>query len=202
LPVRPLSSLCLKFTHFIDFTVFGYKYIANTNNIGYIYGYKSLFQLYKYSLLAMKNLIRQQYQHKFDENLMIKNIRRPKEGWIRTLRKALGMSSPQLARILGLGKAQVSQMERMEIDDRITLNQLRRVAEELDCELVYALVPRTSIQEMIRERADFKAKKIIEAVNQHMILESQQLDESSLNEQLNLETNRLIQDMPRDLWEE
>jgi len=150
----------------------------------------------------MKNLIRQQYQHKFDENLMTKNIRRPKEGWIRTLRKALGMSSPQLARILGLGKAQVSQMERMEIDDRITLKQLRRVAEELDCELVYALVPRASIREMIRERADFKAKKIIEAANQHMILESQQLDESSLNEQLNLETNRLIQDMPRDLWEE
>ncbi len=150
----------------------------------------------------MKNLIRQQYQHKFDENLMIKNIRRPKEGWIRTLRKALGMSSPQLARILGLGKAQVSQMERMEIDDRITLKQLRRVAEELDCELVYALVPRTPIQEMIRERADFKAKKIIGAANQHMILESQQLDESSLNEQLDLETNRLLQDMPRDLWEE
>lgn len=150
----------------------------------------------------MKNLILQQYQHKFDENLMIKNIRRPKEGWIRTLRKALGMSSPQLARLLGLGKAQVSQMERMEIDDRITLKQLRRVAEELDCELVYALVPRTSIQEMIRERANFKAKKIIEAANQHMILESQQLDESSLNEQLDLETNRLIQDMPRDLWEE
>ena len=150
----------------------------------------------------MKNLIRQQYQHKFDENLMIKNIRRPKEGWVRTLRKALGMSSPQLAQILGLGKAQVSQMERMEIDDRITLKQLRRVAEELECELVYALVPRTSIQEMIRERADFKAKKIIEAANQHMILESQQLDESSLNEQLNLETNHLIQDMPRDLWDE
>ena len=150
----------------------------------------------------MKNLIRQQYQHKFDKNLMNKNIRRPKEGWIRTLRKALGMSSPQLARILGLGKAQVSQMERMEIDDRITLKQMRRVAEELNCELVYTLVPRTSIQEMIRERADFKAKKIIEAANQHMILESQQLDESSLNEQLNLETNRLIQNMPRDLWEE
>jgi len=150
----------------------------------------------------MKNLILQQYRHKFDKSLMVKNIRRPKEGWIRTLRKALGMSSPQLARLLGLGKAQVSQMERMEIDDRITLKQLRRVAEELDCELVYALVPRTSIQEMIRERANFKAKKIIEAANQHMILESQQLDESSLNEQLDLETNRLIQDMPRDLWEE
>jgi len=150
----------------------------------------------------MKNLILQQYQHKFDKSLMIKNIRRPKEGWIRTLRKALGMSSPQLARILGLGKAQVSQMERMEIDDRITLKQLRRVAEELDCELVYALVPRTSIQKMIRERADFKAKKIIEAANQHMILESQQLDKSSLNEQLDLETKHLIQDMPRDLWEE
>jgi hypothetical protein len=35
---RPLSfCLCLKFTQFIDFTVFGYKYIANNNEIGYIY---------------------------------------------------------------------------------------------------------------------------------------------------------------------
>ena len=125
-----------------------------------------------------------------------------KQGGYQGLRKALGMSSPQLARILGLGKAQVSQMERMEIEDRITLKQLRKVAEKLDCELVYAIVPRSSINEMIQDRAHFKAKKIVETASKHMILESQQLSETSLNEQIDLETKRLIQDMPRDLWEE
>ncbi len=150
----------------------------------------------------MKALIRQQYQHKFDDSSMFRVLRRPKEGWIRTLRKALGMSSPQLARLLGVGKAQASQIERMEIDDRVTLKQLRRVAEKLDCDLVYAIVPRSSVNEMIRQRARYKAKKIVEAANKHMLLESQQLNEMSLQEQIDLETNRLIQDMPRDLWEE
>ena len=150
----------------------------------------------------MKALIRQQYQHKFDDSAMFRVLRRPKEGWIRTLRKALGMSSPQLARLLGVSRAQASQIERMEIDDRVTLKQLRRVAVKLDCELVYALVPRSSINEMIRERARYKAKKIVAAANRHMILESQQLSEMSLKEQIDLETNRLLQDMPRDLWEE
>lgn len=150
----------------------------------------------------MKALIRQQYQHKFDDGPVVRLLRRPKEGWVRTLRKALGMSSPQLGRLLGVSKAQVSQMERMEVDDRITLKQLRRVAEKLECELVYAVVPRSSINEMIRDRAHFKAKKVVEAANKHMILESQQLSETSLNEQIDLETKRLIQDMPRDLWEE
>ena len=150
----------------------------------------------------MKALIRQQYQHKFDNSSMFKVLPRPKEGWIRTLRKALGMSSPQLGRLLGVSKAQASQIERMEIDDRVTLKQLRRVAEKLDCELVYALVPRSSIKELIRERARYKAKNIVESANKHMILESQQLSDMSLKEQIDLEINRLIQDMPRDLWEE
>ena len=150
----------------------------------------------------MKALIRQQYEHKFDHSSAVNELPRPKEGWIRTLRKALGMSSPQLARLLGVGKAQASQIERMEIEDRVTLKQLRRVAEKLDCKLVYAIVPRSSINEMIRARARIKAKRIVEAASRHMILESQQLDELSLNEQIDLETSRLIQVMSRDLWED
>jgi predicted DNA-binding mobile mystery protein A len=150
----------------------------------------------------MKPLIRQQYQHKFDASPEIRKLRRPREGWIRTLRKALGMSSPQLARRLKLSKAQVSQMERMETDDRITLKQLRRVADTLDCELVYAIVPRSSIDQMIRERAQAKAKQIVDSASKHMVLESQQLDKETIQEQIDLETNRLIQAMPRDLWED
>jgi predicted DNA-binding mobile mystery protein A len=150
----------------------------------------------------MKALIQQQYQDKFDDSLMSRMSPRPKEGWLRTLRKALGMSSPQIARLLGVSKAQASQMERMEIEDRITLKQLRKVAEKLDCELVYAIVPRSSISEMIQDRAHFKAKKIVETASKHMILESQQLSEMSLDKQIDLETKRLIRDMPRDLWEE
>ncbi len=150
----------------------------------------------------MKQTIRDQYQSKMDQLIDSKAQYRPKEGWIRTLRKALGMSSPQLARRLGVSKSQASQMERMEIEDRITLKQLRRVAESLDCDLYYALVPRQPMIETVRARARRKAQTLVEKTNVQMILEAQQLSSKQLDTQLEREVDRLVREMPRDLWED
>lgn len=150
----------------------------------------------------MKDLIREQYQSKMDQLVDSNAQYRPKEGWIRTLRKALGMSSPQLARRLGVSKSQASQMERMELEDRITLKQLRRVAEVLECDLHYALVPRQPIENMIRDRAMFKAKRLVDKTNDQMTLEAQQLSRKGLESQVNREVDRLMRTLPRDLWED
>lgn len=147
-----------------------------------------------------KQIIQDQYRSKINQLIDIKRISRPKEGWIRTLRKALGMSSPQLAERLEVSKSQASQIERMEIEDRITLNQLRRVADALDCDLVYALVPRQSVENMIRDRARLKAEKLVRKTDVQMKLEAQQLSKEKLEEQLKFETERLVREMPRDLW--
>ncbi|MCZ6667651.1 MAG: mobile mystery protein A [Gammaproteobacteria bacterium] len=149
-----------------------------------------------------KQIIRDQYRAKFDQLIDINEIRRPKEGWIRTLRKTLGMSSPQLATRLGISKSQASQMERMEMEDRITLKQLRRVTEALDCDLVYALVPRQPVDVMVRARAEWKAERLVSKTDVQMKLEAQQLSREKLQEQIKLETDRLVRDMPRDLWED
>lgn len=150
----------------------------------------------------MKDLIREQYQSKMDQLVDSNAQYRPKEGWIRTLRKALGMSSPQLATRLGVSKSQASQMERMECEDRITLKQLRRVAEVLDCDLHYALVPRQPIEKMIRDRAMRKAKRLVDKTNDQMTLEAQQLSHDALERQVNREVDRLMRELPRDLWED
>ena len=150
----------------------------------------------------LKQVIRDQYRSKIDQLVDIKQIRRPKEGWIRTLRKALGMSGPQLATRLAVSKSQASQMERMETEDRITLKQLRRVADVLDCDLVYALVPRQSIETAIRERARQKAEKLVGRTDIQMKLEAQQLSSDKLVVQVKMETDRLVSEMPRDLWED
>lgn len=147
-----------------------------------------------------KQIIQDQYRSKINQLIDIKRISRPKEGWIRTLRKALGMSSPQLAERLEVSKSQASQIERMEIEDRITLKQLRRVADALDCDLVYALVPRQSVENMIRDRARLKAEKLVRKTDVQMKLEAQQLSKEKLEEQLKFETERLVREMPRDLW--
>jgi len=150
----------------------------------------------------MKQIIREQYQSKIEQLIDIKRIKLPKEGWIRTLRKALGMSSPQLAKRIGVGKSQASQMERMEMEDRITLKQLRRVAEAFNCDLVYALVPRQSVETMIREQARKKAQNLVKKTDTQMKLESQQLSNEQLQKQIEFEAQSLVKEMPRDLWED
>ena len=93
-------------------------------------------------------------------------------------------------------------MERMETEDRISLKQLRRVAEALECDLVYALVPRQPIEETVMERAREKATKLVTRADVQMALEAQQLNKTALVEEINHETQRLLVTMPRDLWED
>lgn len=150
----------------------------------------------------MKQIIREQYQLKLRQLDGINTLIRPKEGWVRTLRKALGMSGPQMANRLGISKSQASQMERMEIEDRITLRQLRRVADSFDCDLIYALVPRKSIETVIHDRAREKAKKLVAKTDVQMKLEAQQLSNEQLDVQIEIEIDRLVREMPRDLWED
>jgi len=148
----------------------------------------------------VKQLVRDQYRSKIDQ-LVDFNVIRPKEGWIRSLRKALGMSSPQLAKRLNISRSQASQMERMEIEDRITLKQLRRVANSLGCDLVYALVPHKSVNDMVRDQARLKAQQLVSKTDVQMRLERQQLSREKLQDEIGFETERLMREMPRDLWE-
>ena len=150
----------------------------------------------------LKHIIQDQCRSKIGQLIDLKLIIRPKEGWVRTLRKALGMSSPQLAERLNVSKSQASQIERMEIEDRITLKQLRRVAEALDCDLQYALVPRKPVEEMIRDRAMFKASQLVKKADVQMKLEAQQLSNDMLQQNIEAETERLLKEMPRDLWKD
>ena len=150
----------------------------------------------------MKQKIREQYQHKLSQLVDINKLIRPKEGWVRTLRKALGMTGPQMAKRLAMSKSQASQMERMEAEDRITLKQLRRVADSFDCDLVYALVPRKSIETMIRDRAKVKARQLAAKADVQMQLEAQQLSSEQLGAEIENEIDRLIREVPRSLWDD
>ncbi len=153
-------------------------------------------------MLNLKQTIQQQYQDKVNQVIELKKYSRPKEGWVRTVRKALGMSGPQLGHRIGLKRAQISQMERMEKEDRITVEQLRRVAEALNCDLVYALVPKQPIEVTLEERANIKATALVTKADAQMALEAQQLDKTALAKEIERETKRILEIMPRDLWED
>ena len=69
----------------------------------------------------------------------------PPRGWIKAIREALGMTSTQLGRRLRVRQPTVFGYEKAEASKSITLESLERVANALDCRLVYVLVPREQI---------------------------------------------------------
>ena len=53
------------------------------------------------------------------------------------------------------------------------LNTLRRAADALDCELVYAFVPRRSLEEQVLEQARARAEAEVRRIAHSMALEDQ-----------------------------
>ncbi len=83
-----------------------------------------------------------------------KAVSRPVRGWLRAIREALGLSLSQVGQTAHLTKQHVHSFEASEANDRITLRNLRRVAEAMGCELVYAIVPKSgTITDLAEERA-------------------------------------------------
>jgi predicted DNA-binding mobile mystery protein A len=98
---------------------------------------------------------------------------RPERGWIRAIREALGMTTGQFAARLGVAQPRVATLERAETHDAVTLRTLRQAAEALDCVLVYALVPKTSFDDMVKDRARLVADQQLSRTDQTMRLENQ-----------------------------
>lgn len=124
----------------------------------------------------------------------------PAGGWVRTIRQALGMSVAHLAGRLGLSRQAVTTLEQREVHRTVTLAMLDRVAAALDAEVVYAIVPRTSLEESRRARARVKAEAQLGRVAHSMRLEAQGVSEEEYQRQLDEVSDRLLREWSRTLW--
>ena len=138
-----------------------------------------------------KNLRLKQLDCALEPYRAARTLPRPSKGWIRTIRQALGVSSGELARRLGTSRQLPLQLEKSEAEDRITLRSMRAAANALDCDLVYAFVPRAdSMQDLIENRARAEAKNRVLGVEHSMALENQAV--GRINEAVEAETRRLV----------
>jgi predicted DNA-binding mobile mystery protein A len=137
-----------------------------------------------------RNLRLKQIDRALDPFRAARSVARPSRGWLHTIRRALGLSSGELARRLKTSRQLPLQLERSEAADRITLRSLRAAAAALDCDLVYALVPSAgSLHEAIESRARAEAGKRVAQVEHSMALENQAV--GNLDEAVESETRRL-----------
>ncbi len=97
----------------------------------------------------------------------------PPGGWVNAVRRALGMSERDLAARLGVSQPSVHAMEASEAAGGVRLDTLRRAADALDCDLVYALVPRSSLEATVTGQARRIAREELSRVETTMSLEAQ-----------------------------
>ncbi len=124
----------------------------------------------------------------------------PQEGWLRTVRNALGMSGTQLAKRLGVTKARVSKAEQDEPSGSITLKTMQSMAQAMDCKFVYAVVPNKDVEAIIKQRAREKARLQVKAASTHMALEAQSLNKEQLEFEIERVAVQMVNKMPSDFW--
>lgn len=118
---------------------------------------------------------------------------RPPTGWVKTLRTALRMTTEQLASRVGLKRSRIVQLENAEVNDAVTLRTLREAANAIDCDLVYAIVPKanSSLETIIKHQAE-------QLAHQRVARETEDIE--TLQQQKAQLSTRLIENFNKKLW--
>ena len=145
--------------------------------------------------------VARQITRQLDDVLATANIpSRPRNGWIATIRQALGMSKTQLAKRIDIARQSLDDMESNEVRETITLASLRNAADALGCDLQYALVPRKPLEKLITEQALKKASNKLARVNQSQALEASAIDEVPLSRAVTDLAKEIVVKRPANLW--
>ncbi len=151
-------------------------------------------------IMNKKRLVREQLDASLRRMSPLLEVRTPPKGWVRAIRDALGMTGKQLASRLGIAQQAVARIEKGEQAGSVTIGTLRRIAEGLDCVLVYGFVPRTSLEEAVERQARRVATQRLAQASQTMSLENQALSKRENEQTLSNLIDELILSQPSDLW--
>lgn len=97
----------------------------------------------------------------------------PRRGWIKSIREALGMSAADLGERMGITRQSVLTLEESESDGRAGMDSLKRAAEAMDCSFVYALLPNSSLENILRQQIEKIIAQRMRNVSHSMQLEDQ-----------------------------
>jgi len=147
-----------------------------------------------------KKLIREQLDKRLKSPLI--PLLHSENGWLKLLREALGMSTAQLAKRVGIDQSRISRIENAEIDGDLKLSSLKKVAEGLNMKFVYGFIPNDSLENIVVQQAKKIAKKRMERVNKTMRLEEQELSIAEKAKAFDDLVQKILIDNPKDFWDE
>jgi len=125
----------------------------------------------------------------------------PREGWIKQIREALGITAHQLAGKIGVSQPTLARIEKSEKERTVSLKSLDRIAEALNSKVIYAFIPRETFEKLVRQRALAVAERLVRNVSHSMELEKQGIPEKKRVAQINEIAEELAKGLSRELWE-
>ncbi len=128
------------------------------------------------------------------------NFAVPKNGWIKAVREALGMTTLQLGERMKIAASNITLLENREINKTTMLETMDRAAKAMGCKFVYALVPDTSLEEVVKTQAKKSAKAFIQEIHHHMKLEKQKVNSEIEKEQIDELAEEILNKMDSRLW--
>jgi predicted DNA-binding mobile mystery protein A len=126
----------------------------------------------------------------------------PPRGWTRAIREALGMTVRQLAQRMKMAPSRISAIEKAEGTGSITIKSLREAAEALDCEFIYAFVPRQSLDDALRAQVGRKIDARLRWLNHSMRLENQAVNPGDLDDERRRLIDEALAGSLRGIWDE
>ena len=136
-------------------------------------------------------------QKRRKELIKVMSSMKVKPGWIKYTRTVLEMTLKELAKLTGQSLPNVAQAEKRESEGKITIDTLSKLADAMECDFVYAFIPREDIPDLLQRKALEKAKRMILQAETHMSLEDQ-----SVNEDIKLRIEMLAEKLleKRKVW--
>ena len=68
------------------------------------------------------------------------------KSWLRAYRLSQGLKGIEMAKRMGVSPARISMMESDEARGAVTLKMMQKAAQALDCEFVYAVIPKKALK--------------------------------------------------------
>jgi predicted DNA-binding mobile mystery protein A len=136
----------------------------------------SFLHLFIYILMNLKyrEMLQQSLTERTRAFQEVRHIQPPPKGWLQAVRTALGIPLRFVATRLQVTPSAVMALEQREVTGAITLKSLTKAADAIGCDVVYAIVPRAgSFNELLKQRAHFKAADLVQRVGHSMSLEQQ-----------------------------
>ncbi|WP_413584484.1 mobile mystery protein A [Bdellovibrio sp. HCB274] len=149
---------------------------------------------------SSEKLRRNQLDRNFENFKSKVNTLKPKKGWIKEIRMALGMSMADLGSRMGVIKQRIEALEKSEATGNVTVESLKRAADAMDCEFVYYFVPRQGLQKFLESEARKIATKIVQENELSMKLEQQGTSNSAQANLVNEIANELIRSEGKRIW--